>query len=191
MLIAFIFYCLTIFLFIIAKQIKNKIIKPILNCRVLKNGVCFFSNKRHKLKVENAKLLMVKDVAFLKNEHKTIAIKNVKDVCLKNDYIYFTGLGNVKIIFNCEKFYRYFNIKIISADFDLKKNKDEAVLDILNHIFCLKNAKKLQKYLKILIFVLKISINEKKVLVRKNKYNLSFKLIYRLNNVLKVISIKG
>lgn len=188
MFYAIICYILTIIAIIVAKKIKFNATKPFFNLKITKSGVSFCSTNRHKIKTGQVKILMVENVAYLKQNNKTIVINNVANVSLKKDYLFFNALGNVKINFNAP-FYRYFNIKIEAENFNLENLKREALNEILNNLFNLKNCTKLKEYLKIVTQILNIKITDKKVLVERNKYNLEFKIIYKLNNITRVINV--
>lgn len=189
MLYAIICYILTIIAIIVVKKIKFNATKPFFNLKLTKCGVSFCSTNRHKIKTGEVKILIVENVAYLKQNNKTIILKNVENVELKKDYVYFTALGNCKIIFSAP-FYRYFNIKIEAENFNLEKLKREALNEILNNLFNLKNCAKLKEYLKIVTQILNIKITNNKILVEKNKYNLNFKIIYKLNNITRTINVE-
>ena len=109
---------------------------------------------------------------------------------IKNrNYLYFTALGDVKIIFNTKSFYKYFNIEIKSPIFDLEELKQNAIDEMLNNLFNLNKCNKLKEYLKVVIKILNIHITNDKILVKKNNFNLTFTLIYKLNNTIKIINI--
>ncbi len=189
MIYAIICYCLTTILFIIAKNCKNYATKLIPEMKICKHGITFFSYCRHKIRVEQTKILILNNNVFLKQNNNTIEIKNVKNVILKKNYIYFSALGNVEVLFNAEPIYRYFNIKILSNDFSLEELKQQALLDIINNLFNLDNCSKLRQYLKIVIKILNISITNNRITVKKNNFNLKFTLIYKINNTIKKINI--
>ena len=189
MIYAIIFYCLTTIIVIIAKNCKNYATKPIHAIKICKFGISFFSNSRHKIKVGQVKMLILNNNVFLKHNNKTIEIRNVKNVFIRNDFIYFSALGDVKILFNAEPIFRYFNIKILSNDFNLEELKLKALFDVLNNLFDLKNCLALKEYLNVVVKILNIKITDEKVIVGQNKFNLSFKLIYNLNNVQKIVNV--
>ena len=136
MIYAIIFYCLTTIIVIIAKNCKNY-----------------------------AKMLILNNNVFLKHNNKTIEIRNVKNVFIRNDFIYFSALGDVKILFNAEPIFRYFNIKILSNDFNLEELKLKALFDVLNNLFDLKNCLALKEYLNVVVKILNIKITDEKVIV--------------------------
>ena len=184
--ISYIFgFCLQFFF----RKMKNFITKPIKNVEVNKNGISFLSTSRHKLKVGDAKLLELKNAIYLKQNAKTIVIKNANRAIKTKNYLYFTALGDVKIIFNTKSFYKYFNIKIKSSSFDLEELKQNAIDEMLNNLFNLNNCSKLKEYLKIVVKILNIHITNDKIFVKRNDFNLTFTLIYKLNNTIKIINI--
>ena len=189
MLYAIISYILTIITIIVAKKAKGNATKPFFNLKICRNGVSFVSKNRHRIRTGTVKILVVENLAYLKRDNKTIILKNVENVIQKKDYVYFTALGNCQIIFNAP-FYRYFNIKIVAENFDLENLKSQALNDILNNLFDLKNSQKLKEYLKIVTQILNINISNNKLSVRKNKYNLNFKIIYKLNNVQRIVNVE-
>lgn len=188
MLYAIICYAITIIIIIVAKKIKFNATKPFFNLKIGRTGVSFCSTNRHKIKTGPVKILLVENVAYLKQNNKTIILKNVENVVLKNNYVHFSALGKSKIIFNAP-FYRYFNIKIEAISFDLENLKREALNDILNNLFDLKKCEKLKEYLKIVTQILNIKITNDKILVERNKYNLEFKITYKLNNITRVVNV--
>ncbi len=163
--------------------------KPIKNANFTKYGVTFNSTFKHKIRAENVKFIEIQNAVYLKQNNKTIVIKNIEQPFTKGNYFYFKGKGEVKIIFNAKNFYKYFNIQITSPTFDLSAIKQKAVNDILNNLFNLNNCSQLKYYLKIVTQILNITITDNKVEVKKNKYNLNFQLTYKVNNTIKKINI--
>lgn len=154
-----------------------------------KYGLIFHSNKRHRIRVGEVKLLILNNTVYLKRNNRTVVIKSIDRVFLKSGYLYFRALGEVKIIFNCKSFYKYFNILIKSDEFDFNEIKNRALYDMVDYLFSLNECKSLISFLNIVHRILNISINDKNVIVKKNKYNISFSLIYKVNNQLKKINI--
>lgn len=189
MLYAIIFYALTTLIVIFALNRKKYATKEFPPLKMFKYGMCFFSTTRHKIKTGQVKILAINTITYLKTNNKTVVLKNVENVMQKGDYVYFTALGEVKIIFNAKSFYRYFNIKILSQDFDLSQMQSATLRELLDNLFNLQNCERLKEYLNIVIKILNIKITDNKVVIKKNKYNLSFQLIYRLNNINKIINI--
>lgn len=190
MIIVFFAYLLTFFAFLIVLKFKNIRYKTIENAVVYKYGVVFSSNKRHRIKIFGAKILVIDKNVYLKKNDRTVVIKNVDNLFIRRDYLYFNALGEVKIIMNCKKFYKYFCVRITSDYFDLTTLKQTAILDILNNIFDFNNCTKLKRYLKIMREILKIDLNNDHIKLTKNNYNLSYTLTYILNGQKKVIHVK-
>lgn len=181
------FLILTIVFFLLYK--RKFVYKPISRLNMTKYGITFHSNKKHRIRVGNVKFLMLKNTVYLKRNKKTVVIKNIDRVFLKSGFLYFRALGDVKIVFNCKSFYKYFNILIKSNEFDFYQLKNKALLDMIDNLFTLNECKSLVSFLNILHRILNISISDKNVIVKKNKYNISFSLIYKVNNQLKKINI--
>ena len=135
MIIIFFAYLLTFFAFLIVLKFKNIRYKTIENAVVCKYGVVFHSKNRHRIKIFGAKILVIDKNVYLKKDKKIVVIKNVDNLFVRRDYLYFNALGEVKIIMNCKKFYKYFCVRITSDKFDLITLKQTAILDILNNIF--------------------------------------------------------
>jgi len=183
-------YILTIFLvFFLIKKNKFKT-KPFPKLKINKNGIIFYSNLKHKIKVENVKLLILENTAYLKKGKEIVIIHNIENVFIKSDYLYFKANGNVKILFNAQGFYRYFNIIIESKKFSLNRLKYLALVDVLNNIFNIKNSKILKKYLNIVKNILKIDINNKKIKINPNNFNLPFTLIYKTNHQITKVNVE-
>ena len=182
-------YVLGIILLIILLNLKNCLVKPINNAKINKYGIIFYSFARHKIKVGAVKIMEMDKSVYLKRDGKTIILKNVFEPTLRGEYLYFKANGNVKIIFNAKNFYKYFNIEIKSSAFDLTELKQKAIMDILNNLFNLNNCVELKHYLKIITNILNVHITDNKITVKKNKFNLTFQLIYKLNNTIKKINI--
>ena len=191
-LLAFLFafsYIFGFFLLFFAKKMKNFSTKPIKNAKLNKDGISFFSTARYKLRMGEVKILELENAIYLKQNAKTIIIKNANKAIKTKNYLYFSALGDVKIIFNTKSFYKYFNIEIKSPTFDLEELKQNAIEEMLNNLFNLNNCNKLKEYLKVVVKILNIHITNDKILVKKNNFNLTFTLIYKLNNTIKIINI--
>ena len=190
MIVAIFAYILTTFLvFFIIKKNKYKT-KPFPKLKINKNGIIFYSNFKHKIKIGDAKLLIIENTAYLKKVNKVLTIHNVEDVFIKDNYLYFKANGNVKILFNTIDFYRYFNIIIQSEKFNINKLKQLALIDILNNVFNIKNSKIFKKYLNIVKNILKININNKKIEIKPNNFNLSYTVIYKTNNQITKVNVE-
>ena len=100
-----------------------------------KDGLVFSSNSRHKLKIDNAKILKLGNNVYLKNNGKLVCVENVDKVFVYKKHLYFTSLGLTKIKLNLNYVYKYFLIDIDSEILDMKNLKNLAKNDIKNHIF--------------------------------------------------------
>lgn len=191
-IIIFSFFIYFFTFFSINWVLKNKKIKfyEIPELKINKNYIYFNSNKIHRIYVCKAKLMVIDKNAYIKRNNIMITINNVTDIQLVDDFLYFKSLNTTKIIFNTKNFYRYFNILIISNKFSLKKLKQKALKDVINHLFCIESCKFLKKYLNFITNILEIEINDKKILVKKNKYNLSYDLFYKVNNIVKHLKVE-
>lgn len=181
----FLTFCLTIV--ILNKRRIQYVSYPKLYLK--KFGLVFYSFKTHRINIKDCKTMQVDKIVYIKKDSKMIILTNVDNLQFNDDYMYFSGLGKVKISFNCTCFYKYFNIDIDSKKLDLKNLKQLALLDVINNLFNLKNAKILLKYLKVITKVLNISINDKKIIVKRNKFKIPYILTYKVNNVLKRVNV--
>lgn len=174
-------------MFIIFSKRKTKfyMFPPV---KVLKSGIKFYSTLRHRLKIFDAKIMQIDNVVYLKKDGKQVIIKNIKNVYCKQQYLYFDTLGEVLIVCDLSEIYRYFNIKIISTQFDLELIKKQAMQEILDNIF-LKNTSKLNRYIKIIKDIFNVKIRNDCIFISQNRYLIPFKLIYRLNNTVKIINV--
>lgn len=178
--------------FCVIKVLKNKKLKysnfPPLKMK--KGGVFFMSTNTHRIKLNNSKLFLVRDILYLKTNEKLVIFTNVKDVKIYEHYLYFTGKGEVRILFDCENFYRYFALIVSSKQFEITTLKQLAIVDLMNNGFNEKFSKITEKYIKIIEKVLNICIFKEKITVKPNKFKLSFVLTYKLNNKIKRVNIK-
>lgn len=188
-MIFFFVYLLSSFVVVcIACKIKLSS-KRILNPKVKKFGIVFYSNNRHKIRIGQAKVIYIGNLIYLKENNKFIIIKNIVDVIVKNEYMFFKANGEVKIFFNCP-FYRYFNLNIRSSYFDLNSAKQQTIDEMLNNLLNLESCIKLKKYLNFIKNTLKIRINNEKIVIFLNKFKIPYTITYKLNNKIKKINIK-
>ena len=158
--------------------------------KLTKKGIEFYSHCQHRIKIEEMKLMLVNSTLYLKNNKKLIIINNVKDVMLFENYLYFTGLGFVRICFDCESVYRYFMVEIKSKQFSLNNIKQNAILDLMNHNFDYAQCCVTRRYINIIRKVLNIDISSEKVTIKPNKFKLSFVVFYKVNNIIKRVNIR-
>ena len=162
---------------------------PLTKLRLTKSGIGFYSTKRHKIKIYNFKIITIKDGVCIKTEHELIALKNIKNVLLRKEYLYFCGCGKVEFVFNCVNFYRYFNIRISSNDFDFEELKECAMIDLINNCFDVNKADNFKKFINFIKNTLKINLNNESVSVSANKTPFSYQITYKLNNKIKKINV--
>lgn len=173
-------------------KLKQKIklnFKPFPTLKLRKDGIIFDSFSCHRIKSESNKIMQVGKKVYINIKNKLIIISNVDKVFMHENHLYFTGLGKVKILFDCIEIYRYFNIKITSKKFSIEELKQEAIIDYLNNSFDINFCEKLKRYIKILENVLNVHVFSKKIIVKQNKFQFPFVLKYKLNNTIKQINI--
>lgn len=162
---------------LICKKLRLKV-KEMPSLAIDKCGLFFESLTKHRLKLNGASVLTIGNNVYLKRFGKMVCLNNVDKVFEYKDCIYFQSLGKVRIKFNCENIYRYFLIDIESENVDMKNFKKSALNDIKNHIFDLKNAKILKKYIKTIKNIFKINLHEDEIRIKQNKFRLSFVVKY-------------
>ena len=133
--------------------------------------------------------MQLNKVLYLSFNGSLVIITNVDDVKVFEDYLYFTGLGRVEILVDLKDVYKYLAIKIKSKQFSLGELKQAAIIDFMNNNFDINFSKKLNKYIRIIEKVLNICIFQEKIIVKPNKFKLSFELIYKLNNQIKHVIV--
>lgn len=188
MILFFVFY-LTLFLIflLIFNKLKRKFSKfPKLKLK--RNGINFYSKSSHLISVTNCEIEIYNKKIILIYNSKIVQIENVRVKFIDDEKIYIKALGNVNIIFNCEKYFRYFNFEIQSNYFEIETLKQKAILSLIENNFDEKNFT-MKKYLLTIIDKLKIRIDNKKVVVGKNDFGFPFVIKYKTGNVLKVLSV--
>lgn len=183
-------YILGVVIIITFNYVSKLKFKDIEGVKVVKDGLVFFSKSQHRLRVDNAKYLIVDNDIFIKYKKKSVILNNVRFLTLKKGYLHFKALGNVKISMNCIKFYKYFNIVVKSEKFNLDCMKTLALKGLINNIFNPYKSKEFKHYLRVLIYILNIHIDYEKITVGKNKYKLNYDIEYKLNGKKKVVKIK-
>lgn len=189
MIIYFVAYLISFAIVLIVQRVKRLKVEECPAMKLEKSGIVFNSKKRHKLKIYGAKVMQVANSVYLKKDNRLVQLVNVDEIFLEKDYLYFKALGETKLRFDCEKIYKYFNLKIKSKKIDVEKFKKLAIIDIKNHIFDLKNAKFLKIYVKILKKILNIHIEEEKITIKQNKYKIPFSVLYKSKGVKKRINV--
>ncbi len=188
MIIAIIAYFVSFFCVTRFKKVKLKKTNfP--HLKMSKSGISFFSESEQTIKVGKVKLMQVKNLLYLKIENNIIIISNVKDSRIIDNNLTFKCLGNVKILFDCSKYYRYFLLEFKSHQFNLNKQKQIAILDLLNNNFDINFCKYTKKYIKIIQNVLNIHVFKEKIVIKKNKFKLSYVVSYKINNIVKRVRV--
>ncbi len=154
-----------------------------------RKGISFISYATHRIKIHNAKTMLINNNLYVKFTSQLVIISNVSGVKIFNELLYFDCLGKVKILFNNKDYYKYFAIKINSNQFDLSKQKQTAILDLINNEFDLLKSQLTLRYIKIIKNILNIEIQKDKILIKPNKFKFSYVLTYKLNNRIKRVSI--
>ncbi len=190
MILAIIAYLLVTAVMITLCLIKRKRYSVFPRMRIVKNGIIFSSHLTHRLSIGNYKFTIIKDMVYIKTNSKMVILKNVDDVYFYKNFLYFRALGKCRLICDCSKIYKYFNILIKSDYIDVEKIKQTALNEITNNLFEFEKCKNLIKYLKIIKYILKIEIKDNSIKVGANKYNIPFTLIYKLNDRIKKINIE-
>ncbi len=152
-------------------------------------GISFSSHLKHRIKIGDAKVMQLDNDVYVKCGTKRMILKNVDRVYVINDYLYFNALGQCRIIFNTRRIYKYFNIQILSSRFNIESIKQEAIKDILEHMFNIKNSKKLRRFLYICQNILMINLKDNRIVVGRNKFNLKFTLAYKLRDKVKRVNV--
>ncbi len=188
-MLALIAYFVTFYLIIKLKRVKIKV-SPFPLLKLYKNGVLFHSCSNHKLNLnKEVKTILINTNLYIKTEKEIVVITNIKDVKRYNNTLYFTACGQVKILFNCNDIYKYFAINISSKHIQLSQIKQEAILDLINHMFNYEFSKTTKKFLNIIRNVFNINFIDEKIVVKPNKFRLSFVLTYKVNNTIKRVNV--
>ncbi len=177
----------SIFIFSLRNVLRLRC-EPFCDLRLTKNGIKFNSNARHRIKIGKVKIIEIENNIFIKSNNGTIAIKNVCNYFLHKEYLYFTCLGECLIRFNTSEIYKYFNIRIDSNVIDFSSLKQEALMDLVNHIENPMKSEAVRRYIKA-IKTLNITISSAGVKVSKNEYDIKYTLTYKLGNRLMHIIV--
>lgn len=189
MFFAIISYFATVFF--VVKIMNKKRVKyskfPVF--KIIKDGVAFHSKKRHRLKIENCRYEQMGKIVYVVKNGKFMQIKNIDNVIQKDGYLYFQAQGNVEII--CKDFEEkeYFYLTIKSEKFNLDLLKQKAIIELINNFFNINFCKNAKKYLIIVKKVLKISIFEKKLIIKQNKFKFPFQIQYSIKGKNKTINL--
>ena len=157
--------------------------------KIIKDGITFYSKKRHRLKIENCRYEQMGKILFVVKNGKFMQIKNVDNVIQRGEYLYFQAQGNVEII--CKEFEakEYFYLTIKSEKFNIDLLKQKAIIELINNFFNINFCKNAKKYLIIVKKVLKIEIFEKKLIIKQNKLKFPFQIQYSINGKNKTVNL--
>jgi len=182
-------YFFTFFLINVLRKKHNNKFKSFPYMKMQKNGIVFTSFLQHRIRIYNIKYLQMGTNIYLKTSTGIVIISNVKILKHEKDFLYFKCFGEIKILFDCKKIFRYFNIRIESEKFKINHLKHMALMDLINSGFDENKSKMLQKYIKILKNILNIYIFDEKIIVKQNKFLFPFTIKYKLNNRVKIVYI--
>jgi len=149
----------------------------------------FYSISRHRLKIDDASMITLNKAIYLKKDNQLVTIKNVDKSIRENGYLYFSGLGEVMIYMDMKNIYKYFNINVSTPKLDFVALKNKASQDILTNVFDMSKCRYVNSYMK-LIKMLNITFLEDKLIIKPNKFHLSYTLTYKLNNKIKKVHIE-
>ncbi|MCQ2564833.1 MAG: hypothetical protein MJ152_03150 [Clostridia bacterium] len=164
-------------------------VKPLPKLKLKKFGLEFCSHFKHKIKIDDASVMFIGHAVHCKKGGSLITIKNVKNAFVWGKFLYFESLGTTQIFCDVKSFFNYMQLKIEMENFDVQKFYEEAVADLINHLFCFENSEKLKKYLTFVKKVLKISVNNTKLTIKQNKLKLAFCLTYVIGGRKKRIMV--
>ena len=189
MIYSVIAYILAYFLinFIIAKS--RWIFHSFPKLKFTKQGIEFVSFKKHRIKLNQCKYVQLNNLVYIKTTNQLIVIKNVDNLFERQDYLYFKALGKVKIVFDFKQEYKYFNLKLSSNKIDINDMWKKAGFDVVENITNLNNAEHYKKYINLLTRILNIEICDDGLKIRKNKFNIPFSVVYKLNGKIKRVNI--
>ena len=178
------------FCFVIKFLNKNRLkVKEFREIKMKKSGVHFVSFFQHRIKILNKKFLQIGNSLYIKIDSGVVKISNVDNIFKVEEFLYFTALGNVDILLDCSKFYRYFNIKISSSKIDFHNLQQLALKDFISNCFEENFSKTFKNYINFIKNVLNINFFEKKLIIKQNKLKFSYILKYKLNNTIKKVYV--
>lgn len=187
-MLAIIFYFITFFCVIKTRKRRIKF-SDFPQFKINQSGVFFYSKQTHRIKIENDEVFQIQKNLYIRTKNEIIIIKNVENVKIFENFLYFKALGKVKIIFNIKQIYNYLVLLVESKQIDMNYLRQIAIIDLINNDFDINNSKLLKKYIKILKNVLNIGIFKEKIVVKQNKYKIPFILTYKINNKIKKVCV--
>lgn len=185
----FVVYLITFLVFSKILLKKRYKYKPFPFLTLTKNGIIFSSFSQHRIKINNANVLEMDKNIYLNYNGKRIVLQNVGKSFVKDNFLYFTALGNCKMCVNCEKFYNYFSLNITSNKFNLNSIKQKALQNILLNIFSINECVELKRYLHIIKNILKVNFSNGKLQICQNNYHLPFVIEYSKNGKKKRVKV--
>ena len=182
-------YFLTFFCVIQIRKGKHPKYTDFPHLNLNSKGICFVSNQTHRIIINTAKTMLINKNLYIKYSSQLVIISNVENIKIYDKYLYFDCLGKVEILFNTKDYYKHFAIIISSNQFDLNKQKQIAILDLINNEFDINQSPLTKRYINIIKNILNIVIDKEKVIVKPNKFKFSYVLTYKSNNKIKRITI--
>ncbi|MBE5741055.1 MAG: hypothetical protein E7351_00775 [Clostridiales bacterium] len=182
-------YFMTVFVVIFALNVRKTRYQPYPSLKLRRDGISFYSKSTHRIKAENTKVMQVENRVYLRQNKKMITLLNVDKVKVDEGYIYFKALGRVKILFSCKSIYRYFNLDIESDKIDIRDKRQQALQDMIDHLFDVNQSMILKRYIRFVREVMNIDFKNGKLTIKQNKFMIPYTLKYKLNNVIKQVKV--
>ena len=156
--------------------------------RLCDGGISFKSNLQHKVDISNCKYVFCNEFLCIYTGKNLVKIANVKGAYVFKNFLYFTGLGEVKFL--CDFSARnYLSFDIKSQIIDVCGYKELALRELVVNLFDFDKCENLKKFLKIIKKVLKIHVFNDKIVINQNKFHLSYILTYKIKNKIKKIFV--
>lgn len=157
--------------------------------QITESGMSFYSIKTHRIKITSKNIFQINKILYIELKNGLICIKNVENVQIFENFLYFKALGNVEIVVDIKNVYNYLVLSVKSKQIDMKSLKQEALLDFINSDFDMAKSELLKKYIKILKKALNINVLKEKIIIKQNKYKIPFVLTYKINNQIKKVCV--
>lgn len=157
--------------------------------RIVNGGFVFNSLETHRFRFCDKNIFKIRNILYIKTKNELILIKNIKNVQIFENYIYFTAMGKVEILCDVRSFYKYLVLDIKSEQFDMDNLRQTAILNYINNNFDYNFSNLLKKYIKIIKNILNIHIFKEKIVVKQNKYKIPFVLTYKINSKIKKVCV--
>lgn len=189
MILATLAYVITTFLFVFIKNKRKEKFYSFPHLKIKKSGIVFYSNLRHRLKYCDSKIIQVGTNVYMRKTDKIVLIKNVDNIKINGEWLYFDALGECAIIFNAKNIYKFFNFNIVADKINFEKIKKITLNNVINNIFSLNLCKKLKIYLKFIKNVMKIEIKENEIRISKNNLKIPFIIVYKIRNKIRKVKV--